>query len=184
MKTDTRRSFLKKGLFGSALLALGSLGALALQPRGRREGPSLEVLSPDEAWVVASLVPHFAPGRPAGHTVDEVVRAADTILSKSDPTAAKELKQLLAVLDNGLISLVFFDGGRRFSHLTHAAQAARLEAWRTSALALRRTGHRALRALVVGAAWADARMWPDTGYPGPPPGVWDAAAPRWRGDAP
>jgi hypothetical protein len=92
------------------------------------------------------------------------------------------VKQLLGVFENALAGFVF--GGRRepFTRLPPAEQANVLLEWQNSRLLVRRTGHSALRNLVMGGYYSSSLTWKPSGYPGPPAGYWQPDAPVWKGE--
>ncbi|MBX7098889.1 MAG: gluconate 2-dehydrogenase subunit 3 family protein [Myxococcaceae bacterium] len=185
MGTDSRRGLLKKGLLGGAVLALGGGGGLFLLPGRLEPLPSggLKVLDQREYSVFAALARRLVPSTPGVPSVDEleVAKVCDTIVSQTDPTAQAEVKQLLQLFERALPNLLF--GGRvsAFTSLSPEAQDEVLGEWRRSSILLRRTGFLALRAVVMGATFAQPRTWPLTGYPGPPSGFHQADAPHWVG---
>ncbi|HEX4803047.1 MAG TPA: hypothetical protein VFV14_06030, partial [Myxococcaceae bacterium] len=103
------------------------------------------------------------------------------ILSRADPSAAKEVKQLLILFENALAGFIF--GGRvePFTRLSAGEQDEVLREWQSSRLRLRRTGFQALRTLAIAGYFGSSRSWPAVQYPGPPPGFHQPDAPAWRG---
>ncbi|MBF5044608.1 gluconate 2-dehydrogenase subunit 3 family protein [Aggregicoccus sp. 17bor-14] len=183
-----RRGFLKKGLLGGAVLALGATG-LALRPGRELPLPAegLRVLSAREYAVVEALVRRIAPvttGFPDPTRDIPTALNVDRLLATSDSTVAKELKQLLGLFENALGGLLF--GGRvtPFTRLEGAEQDRVLAEWRDSALAVRRTGYLALRTLVLGGYYGDRRAQLATGWPGQPAGLHDPSAQKWKGEGP
>jgi hypothetical protein len=181
----TRRGFLKKGLLGGALLALGSGAYLFTRKSVEVDLPSdgLLVLTPREFAIVSALSWRLVPKRDGFPGVDvvQVARGCDRILTMVDTTAVDETKQLLMLLENALPNFLF--GGRlsTFTTLSTDAQDAVLREWQTSRITLRRTGYTALRGLVMAAYFASDTTWPSVGYPGPLPGLHDPNAPVWKG---
>jgi hypothetical protein len=183
----SRRSLLKRGLFGTALLSLGGAGALAA--RGGLTLPlppgGLQVLGPREYATLQAFARRAFPGRPGWPSADEarVALAADGVLAASDPSIAAEVKQLLGLFDNALAGLLF--GGRLtpFSLLPPEAQDAVLREWQDSRLAIRRTGFWALRTLVHACYYGTPEAMAATGYV-PMSAVHDPTAPVWRGEGP
>jgi Gluconate 2-dehydrogenase subunit 3 len=181
----SRRSLLKRGLLGGSLLAVGGLGFLAL--RGGRavalppEG--LRVFSPREYAVLDAVAHRLVRPRAGWPTVEEVgvALAADRIAERTEPSARKELKQLLGLFENGLAGFLFGARTRPFTALDGEEQDRVLGEWRDSALAIRRTGFTALRTLVLAGYYRSPRVWPPMGYPGLPPGIYRPDAPEWRG---
>jgi hypothetical protein len=111
---------------------------------------------------VASL-----PRGPSAAEVD-VAGKADAFLAPLDAASAKELKQLLALFDNGLFSLFTLGPPTPFTRQTPAQQDAHLAAWASSRLAVRRTGYQALKRLACAMYYASPEVYPSVGYPGPP----------------
>ncbi len=181
----TRRSFLKRGLLGGAVLALG--GGLGLALRASKEVPlpaePLLVLSPQEFSVVAALGNVFITPREGFPPPDQLKVAAvsDKILSMTDVTAQKELKQALMLFENALPNFLFGARLLPFTRLGPAEQAKVLSEWFSSRLPVRRTAALALRALVTAAYFSQRESWPAVHYGGPLPGIHDPNAPLWKG---
>lgn len=178
-----RRSFLKKGLFGGLLLAMGG-GWLASRPGAVVVVPAgLKVLDARRFAVVRALVERFVPQRdefPPPLSVG-TAEAVDGILAMMDPSARAEVLQLLMLFENALPNFLFGLRTQPFTQLAPDAQAEVLTEWMNSRLALRRTGYLALRVMVMSAYYGNDVTWPAVGYPGPPRGAYDATAPEWRG---
>ena len=181
-----RRSFLKRGLVGGAVLALGGGTALFLRPGKEVELPSegLLALSSREYAVVMALAGRMIPVSGDFPTLEKIRVGlnADRILTRVDDTALKEMKQLLNLFENALPNFLF---GMRFAPFTQQSAAAQDEVlgeWLRSGLAVRRTGYTALRGLVLAAYFVSPETWPAIGYPGPPK-LHDPTAPSdWKGN--
>jgi hypothetical protein len=179
----SRRSVLKKGLIGGAVLALGG-GWLFTRRSADVSLPTapLQVLSAREYAVVYVLVQRFHPSRkgfPDAQALD-VAKVCDGILAKADATAQKELKQLLMLFENALPAFLFGFRTLPFTRLAPQEQDVVLAEWASSRIAIRRTGYLALRTLVMAGYWSQKPAWPASGYAGPPP-VNDPNAPVWKG---
>lgn len=181
----TRRGFLKKGLLGGALMAIGGSAFLATRKSVEVElpGDGLKELSPREYAVVVALAWRMLPKREGYPSVDavEVGKNADRIVALLDPTAVKETKQLLLLLENALPNFLFGRRASTFTKMSTDEQEAVLAEWRTSSITLRRTGFTALRSLVAAAYFQSPLTWPAVDYPGPLPGIHDPNAPVWKG---
>jgi hypothetical protein len=181
---DNRRGFLKKGLFGGLLLALGGGGFLFTRRGASVAMPGgLQVLNASEYAVMWAIVQRFNPARegfPAADTLNTAV-AADGIIALLEPVTQEEIKQLLMLFENALPNFLF--GGRAvpFTQLNPVEQEEVLGEWRDSRLTLRRTGYRALRGIAVAAYYGNQATWSAVGYPGPPPGIHDPTAAVWKG---
>src|SRR5215472_9423984 len=185
--TLSRRSVIKRGLLGGALLAAGGAGFLAL--RGGAEVPlppdGLLVFSPAQYAVLDAVARRMVRPRSGWATVDQiaVARAADRIAARTEPSAQKELRQLLGLFENGLAGFLFGGRTRPFTRLDGAEQDRVLAEWRDSRIAVRRTGFTALRTLVLAAYYQSPTIWPAVGYGGPP-GIFEdgPSLPEWRGN--
>jgi len=182
---DSRRGFLKKGLFGGLLLALGGGTWLALK-KGAQVAlpPDLKVLDERRWPVVLALVDRFIPARPgfpAAASLD-TAKAVDAILTMVDESSRVEVRQLLMLFENALPNFLFGLRTTPFSLLPPDEQDQVLNEWMTSRVPLRRTGFLALRTLVMSAYYGNPATWAAVGYPGPPQGIHDPSAPAWKGD--
>src|SRR5262249_37205082 len=144
----------------------------------------LLVFTPAQFAVLDAVARRMVRPRTGWPTVDQVgvARAADRIASLVEPSAQKELRQLLGLFANGLAGFLF--GGRPgpFTRLDGDEQARVLGEWRDSRIAVRRTGYGALRTLVLAGYYQSPSIWPAVGYPGPPGIFADAGSqPEWRG---
>ncbi|MEW5743109.1 MAG: hypothetical protein AB1938_29610 [Myxococcota bacterium] len=181
---DSRRGFLKKGLFGGLLLAVGGGAWLALKGSAEVALPTgLKVLDARRYAVVLALVDRFIPERPGFPSAKalDTARAVDTILTLVDDSSRVELNQLLMLFENALGNFLFGLRTTPFTRMSALEQQQVLDEWMTSRLSLRRTGYLALRTIVMSAYYGNALTWPATKYPGPPPGIHDPAAPVWKG---
>lgn len=164
-----RRTFLKRGLFGGSLLALGGAG-LALFP-GRELG------DPAEPLVTFGLRSFRALAAVAGRVVTAegrdplaIAQGVDRLLLAAPPEVRRDLDHLLGLLDNALGSLVLDGRLTPFSRLGEADQDVALTRWRDSRLAIRRTGYQALRKLCLATYYATEASWPALHYQ-PPTGL-------------
>lgn len=164
-----RRSFLQKGLFGTALLALGGAG-LAILPGRHAAAPlsALRVLDARAFQVLVAIAARVVPLGGAGPTPVAVAHGVDEALSRTVPEAQADLVKLLGLFENALPGLLLDGRPLPFTRLDPAAQDRALEQWRDSSLVLRRSGYHALRRLCLGAYYSDPAAWPSLRYGGPP----------------
>jgi hypothetical protein len=181
---ETRRGLLKKTLGGAALLAAAGAVPLALRKTQLRapRGP-LRFFTPEEYSIFAAIAdrvlargpadipPELAsqeyPPPPSAADLD-VAGRADAFLAPIDEASAKDLKQLLALFDNALFSVVTGGPPRPFTRMAPEEQDAHLTRWATSRLAVRRTGFQALKRLAAAIYYASPLTYASVGYPGPP----------------
>ncbi|MFL5309169.1 MAG: hypothetical protein ACJ79H_01815 [Myxococcales bacterium] len=183
---ETRRHFLKKTLGGTALLAAAGAVPLALRKTQLRPvRQPLRFFTAAEYSVFAAVadrvlargtsdvpqeltgVLRSRPTAPAPADVD-VAGKADAFLAPLDAASAKELKQLLALFDNALFSVLTGGPPRPFTRMTPAEQDAHLVRWATSRMAVRRTGFQALKRLSAAVYYGTPETYASVGYPGPP----------------
>jgi hypothetical protein len=182
----SRRSLVKRGLLGGALLAAGGAGFLALRGGAVVAPPAdgLLVFTPAQFAVLDAVARRMVRPRKGWPTVDQVgvARAADRIAARVEASAQKELQQLLGLFENGLAGFLFGGRTRPFTRLDGAEQDAVLAEWRDSRIAIRRTGFAALRTLVIAAYYQSPTVWPSAGYDGPP-AIFELGPtlPEWRG---
>jgi len=180
-----RRSLLRRGLIGGALLAAGGAGLLAFRPGRRMPAPpgGLRVFSEHEAAVLDALAHRLVGALPGWPGVEEVgvVPVVDGIAARTEPSVQAELKQLLGLFDNALAGFLFGGRLRPFTRLDPADQDRVLAEWRDSRIALRRTGYNALRTLVLAGYYQSPLTWRPMGYPGPPGDYLQPDAEVWLG---
>lgn len=174
-ETLGRRRFIQGGLLGAALLAGAGWLAWRRADDGTPDvvagvGGPFAVLSQLEAAIVLALARRVVPSGPPfpGPEGVRVAERIDAFLAMSHPGVQGDVKRLLALFDSALFGLVLDGAPTRFRFASPAQQDARLAAWATSRLAVRRTGFRALRRLVCSAYYSAPATWGAVGYPGPP----------------
>ncbi|MDQ3262574.1 MAG: hypothetical protein M3Y59_02765 [Myxococcota bacterium] len=178
----SRRSLIKRGLVGGALLSLGGGGLLAL--RGGRRIPlppeGLQTFDLVEYSVFDAFARRVVQPT-AGPPVDRIALNADRVLTRASREVQGEVKQLLRLFENALAGFLFAGHLRPFTALEPAEQDAVIRDWAHSALSLRRTGYQALRTVALASYYGANEAWPATNYPGPPQGFWNKDAPVYRG---
>lgn len=171
----SRRALFRKGLVGGALLAVGGVGVVAL--RGTRLGPEprgrLALFSREEHAIFSAIANRIVPGDsapanwPRAGDLD-CAGKADAVLARIHPEAGAEFTQLLRLFENGMSGLLLGKRPAPFTSLEPAAQDERLEAWRTSRVALLRTGYQAFARLAAATYYGSPEVYSLVGYPGPP----------------
>ena len=138
------------------------------------------VLAREATWVTqehndgpplpAAVLVEAAEKRAAAPTpaAVDVAGKADAFLAPLDAASARDLKQLLALFDSGLFSLVTGGPPTPFTQLDPAGQDAQLKAWQTSRLSIRRTGFQAMKRLCCAIYYGAPESYAAIGYPGPP----------------
>jgi hypothetical protein len=185
-RSPERRSFLKKGLLGGALLLVG--GAVSIALRGGVDhapvrGP-LRLFTAREHAIFAAIAARIVPGDgadpswPTAAALD-CAGKADALMALAHPAVGAELRQLLHLFESGLSGLFTNLQPTPFTRLTPAEMDARLTAWRRSHVALLRSGYQAMKRLAHATYYSSPEVYPRVGYPGPPvvPVDWPVAVP-------
>lgn len=161
-----RRGFLKKGLLGGALLALGGTG-LALFPTRHLASPIRPLLALDDRGfqVLIAVARRIVPG--SGPSPVTIAHSVDASIARLPLEAQKDLVKLLGLFENALPGLLLDGQVGPFTRLDGPDQDRALERWRDSRIVLRRGGYQALRKLCLVTTYADPSSWPAIHYPGP-----------------
>lgn len=164
-----RRTFIRRGLLGGALLALGgSIGLATWSSDRRMREPRRALRALDERqFAVLAAVAARTVGDPKADPI-EVAHRIDDQMALAVPEARADFGKLLLLMENALAGFLLDGRAKPFTRLSPAAQDDVLTAWRTSHLTLRRSGYAVLRKLTEASWYAMPASWPDTGYPGPP----------------
>jgi hypothetical protein len=172
---ESRRGLLKKTVAGAALLAAAGSIPLALRRTKLRElpkGGALQFFTPAEysIWAAVAdrvLAEEDPSGAPTAAQVD-VAAKADAFLAPLPDTDRKDLKALLALFDNALLSALQGGPPRPFTAMTAGQQDAHLRRWQTSRLAIQRTGYQAMKRLCCALYFSAPETFAAVGYAGPP----------------
>jgi hypothetical protein len=170
-----RRRFLRRGLFGGALLLCA--GSLPFVFRTTRRGSAprapLRLLSADEHAVFAAVAARIVPGDgadarwPRAEALD-CAGKVDALMATVHPDVGHDFRRLLRLVESGFAGLLLAGSPRPFTRAAPAEQDARLEAWRRSRLAVLRSGYQALKRLADAAYYSSPEIYELCGYPGPP----------------
>jgi hypothetical protein len=161
--SSTRRSFLTRGFFGGALLALAGGTGLALRRTLAREGLHTATFTAREATVLAAIAECVVPAADPRAVAERVDRAVSFLALESQD----DFKRLLLLFENALAGFLFDGRTAPFTQLSLADRAEVLARWRDSRLAVRRSGYQALRKSCLGAHYGDPATWAAIGYAGP-----------------
>jgi hypothetical protein len=163
-----RRTLLRLGLGGAAILALaGGTAALfrpgvvddRLSPEGR------QVFRAVARAVLASVLP--TPEAEASMAIDALMSRLDTTIAGFPGPVKDELSLLLSLLAAAPGRIGLAGLGSSWQAATVEDVQAALQSMRLSGVALRQQAYHALRDLTNAAYFADPATWPKLGYPGP-----------------
>lgn len=192
-----RRTFLKRGLAGGALLAVGGGVVLGTSSSKQVHAPREEtfVLDATRFNVLAAIAARFVTVPEADPVT--IAHTIDRALARAVPEAQKDIRDVLGLFESALVGFLLDLRARPFTQLAPAEQDAALGAWRDSRLLLRRGAYKALKNLCVTSHYRTEAGWAATGYAGPPdvsalfadpvpdaPAVVPVVEPAAAGDAP
>jgi hypothetical protein len=164
-----RRAFLKTGLVGAGLLALGGTG-LALFPSRHIAAPRrpLKVFEESGFQVLVAVASRFVVD------IDKdpiaIAHGIDDLATRLPSDAQSDLRNLVSLFDNALGGLLLDGRVLPFTRLSAEAQDDVLRRWRASRIALRRVGYQSLKKLCYVAHYSMPSSWGAVGFP-PPPSV-------------
>ena len=161
---------MKAGLFGTGMLAVSGIGLSFQSTVYRSPKVTLKALSDREYSIIAAAADRICPqisDMPSAQAL-MVADHLDGAVYKMHPAAAAEFKQLLALLENPIVGMVFEQRMRPFTACEPEVQDRVLKAWQHSRFSLRRTGFRAIAGLCMAGYWSQPETWSSLGYPGPP----------------
>jgi hypothetical protein len=162
-----RRTFLRRGLVGGAVLAAGGVG-LGLWPSliERKPRTRLKVLDDKQFAVLAAVASRTV--RAPGADPVMIAQSIDDLMSRAVPEVQSDFRKLLGLFENALAGMIFDGRPKPFTRLSPEAQDAALAHWRDSRIVVRRAGYQVLRKLTCAAHYVQPSCWPSVGYPGPP----------------
>lgn len=165
----SRRSFLRTACF-----LVGGLFALSLPVGCQRAtypevGRSLRFFTSKEWAVLDGVIARLVPSARAARV--DVASAADSLLSRANPTLQGDVKRLLATFEDWTWLALRH---KPFTAMTAEEQDGYLKAWMESPLGMQRQGFAALNKLAATLFHMDERAWAQIGYAGPWVGRFDA----------
>ena len=166
-----RRTLLKFGVAGTALLAVGGVG-VSLQSSAPAPQPvdGLRVLSDQEHAALHAIAEALLPGTRGFPTAAEigVATKVDTALSHMHPSDVFEIKMIIRMMENGLFNFVFNRNLRPLSRQTVEVRQSILDSWRIGKPWPTRAMFKSIHDLCAASYYTDPRVFPHIGYPGPP----------------
>jgi hypothetical protein len=160
-----RRTFLKVGLIGGAVLAAAGGAALWLKPAARDAATSDEARTVLRA-VIPALLAGALPTNGIAQAREAALGRTLAAIASLPPPMRLELGELFALLASRPGRWL---AGVEDWETADVEQVSRfLQRWRTHTFDLFQAGYHALHDLVLGPWYADESTWDAIGYPGPP----------------
>ncbi|MDF1661114.1 MAG: gluconate 2-dehydrogenase subunit 3 family protein [Planctomycetota bacterium] len=166
----SRRSLLKRGLFGGLILGMG--GVFAYQQSGyelkKEKAEALKILGAKEFIVLQAIAARVLAsdedGAPEANEVG-VVEWIDGYLHRQSSWVQKDFLMLLNAIEHAGPVMDFQFS--RFTRMSAKQQDKVLGNWARSRLGLRKQGFSALKGLCVMAYYRHPKTWDMLGYDGP-----------------
>ena len=152
------------------MLAIGGVGLGIQQSKLVEPQKPLQVLSLKEFSILYAIANRLLPANgkfPAASEL-QVAETVDSILATADEFSQAELKQVLALMENALVSGIFEGHTRPFTRSSPEVQDLLLQSWQRSSIHLRRTAFKALNGLCGAAFYSNPLTHSLVGYAGPP----------------
>lgn len=170
-----RRTFLKAGIGGTALLLLARWlpAAHAAAPDAAQAGRFLH-LSPADAEALGRIVPVMlrgalpATGAEYRTAIDEILRGIDLTIDHQPPSVREEIRDLFGILTKGMTRVLVAGVWTSWNKASDDDVREFLTGWRTSRFATLRSAFIGLNNLVMGSWYGNPRSWARIGYGGPP----------------
>ena len=169
-----RRSFLKLGAVGLAVLGAGGWFASHLTDKGARAvlagSATLDAQAQTMLAKLADAILDGAlPTEPAARakTIGKVVGTADQAVGTLPPHMVKEVQNLFALLGVAPARALLIGQWTGWADATRDDVARMLTGLRTSSVTLRRVVYMSLRDMVAGSYYSSPDTWEQVGYPGP-----------------
>lgn len=162
-----RRQFIKTGVAGAALLALGGgLWRLKARPAALYGDEAKAIIRALVPAVLAGALPEEQSARQAA--VESAVAGVGVAISGLCAAHQRETQDLFALLSLAPGRWLLAGLPNDWFSVTPEAAAGFLERWRRAPVALLNAGYGALHDLILGAWYGAEAAWPSMGYTGPP----------------
>lgn len=161
-----RRTFIKTGLVGGALLAVAGGAAVLLRPV-----PPDAAADPATRRILRAVMPALLagalPAQPAARDAALAAGLERTVgaIAGMPLAVRREIGELMMLLDSAPGR--WLAGVSEWESAPPEQVAAFLQGWRTHRIGLFQAGYHALHDLVLGPWYAEPSTWPALGYPGP-----------------
>lgn len=170
-----RRTFLKAGIAGSALLLLGRWlpPVHAADSTGAKES-TFAYLTAADATMLVRVVPIMLDGAlptergQRNAAIGEILRGIDTTIGHQSLSVRGEIHDLFGVLTKSITRSLIAGIWTSWDKATDEDIRDFLSSWRNSRLDTLRTGYIGLNNLIVGSWYGNPKSWARIGYNGPP----------------
>lgn len=172
--TDTgRRTFLKAGIAGSALLIAGRWLAPAYAAQSETTTSPFKYLTAADAEMLGRVVPVVLQGSlPKSDAerktaIAETISGIDFILGYQPAAARKEAADLFGLLTTSATRALVAGIWKSWDKATDDDITRFLNRWRDSRFSLLQSAYIGLHNLIIGSWYGNPRSWTHAGYGGP-----------------
>lgn len=170
-----RRTFLKAGIAGSALLLAGRwLPAANAGAESAAEDFPFAYLTPADVVVLGRIVPVMLEGAlpedaaQRATAIDEITSGIDAVIGHQPLPVRREISDLFGLLTKGVTRALVAGVWTSWEKASDEDVREFLTGWRDSRFNLLHSAYRGLHDLVVGSWYGNPRSWARIGYGGPP----------------
>jgi hypothetical protein len=172
----TRRTLLKVGIAGSALLFAGRWLASPSEAAETSSTPAaaLTYLTAADVVVLGRIVPVMLHGAlPQDDAqqrvaIGEIISGVDTTIGFQPPAVRQEIKDLFGLLTTGATRVVVAGIWKSWDKASTEDVWGFLDKWRNSRFDLLRSAYLGLNNLIVGSWYGNPKSWSPIGYGGAP----------------
>lgn len=163
-----RRTFLKRGAIGGAVLFLGAAGLVAF-PSGELDAPTkaLAVLTPRAFGVLVAVARRVVTVEGADHVA--IAHGVDDALRFANSQTQNDINAVIMLFESALAGAIFDGRFKPFTRCSPEKQDAILDSWRRSNVDIRRAGYAALKQLCLASHYMIPGNAAWFGYPAPLP---------------
>jgi len=170
-----RRTFLKVGVAGAALLFAGRwLPPARAGLASAGQALAFANLSPADAVALERIIPVMLHGalpqdeaqRQAA--IGEILHGIDVTIGYQPPAVRREIRDLFGLLTKSVTRVVVAGVWKSWDRASNEEIQKFLTGWRNSRFGLLRSAYVGLHDLTVGSWYANPRSWARLGYGGPP----------------
>ena len=175
----SRRTFLKTGIVGGAVLATGGLLTRGTfwgngAQLGSFDGVPFRFLTRKDQQLMRAVVPVVLTGAIQGDPAqlraraESVIAGVDRAIAGLQPAVQKELRQLFNLLNLAPFRMACAGVWSPWEDATPTAVDGFLNRWQNSSVSLFRSAYDAIQQLTCACWYGNPHSWTAIGYPGPP----------------
>lgn len=169
-----RRTFLKVGVAGAALLLVGRWLAPTFAGQSGTDAILMRNLAPADARSLRRIVPVLLEGALPADKIEretaivEIIHGVDRTVGHQSPAVRQEIRDLFGLLSGATTRALVAGIWSSWEQARDDDIRAFLTSWRNSRFDLLRAGYAGLNNLIATSWYGNPRSWTRIGYAGPP----------------